>query len=235
MRWINSSSGFFRWISSALFLISYRPFHSPYSCISSSPGSAERACGASPWQRWPPCWCPAPLLGQWQRCCYWRLCCQSSSTTNLLEVVREEEKGVQHAFNIKMGKYSDRCEAEGILFSWRLWESLSSRRCYIYTRWDNDQERILKTIFFTVKSILEWGSWWTQLPLGWVQTGIFNFFSSSSGTSRRGESPQYCSTTFPYYSLLLSADTPCPSDYHFISCVPAEPRLVQGRGRRELS
>ena len=154
---------------------------------------------------------------------------------NLLEVVREEEKGVQHAFNIKMGKYSDRCEAEGILFSWRLWESLSSRRCYIYTRWDNDQERILKTIFFTVKSILEWGSWWTQLPLGWVQTGIFNFFSSSSGTSRRGESPQYCSTTFPYYSLLLSADTPCPSDYHFISCVPAEPRLVQGRGRRELS
>ena len=38
----------------------------------------------------------------------------------LLEVVREEEKGVQHAFNIKMGKYSDRCEAEGILFSWRL-------------------------------------------------------------------------------------------------------------------
>ena len=85
---------------------------------------------------------------------------------NLLEVVREEEKGVQHAFNIKMGKYSDRCEAEGILFSWRLWESLSSRRCYIYTRWENDQERILKTIFFTVKSILEWGSWWTQLPLG---------------------------------------------------------------------
>ena len=39
---------------------------------------------------------------------------------NLLEVVREEEKGVQHAFNIQMGKYSDRCEAEGILFSWRL-------------------------------------------------------------------------------------------------------------------
>ena len=137
------------------------------------------------------------------------------------QVVSEEEKEVQHAFNINI--------------SWRLWESLSSRRCYIYTRWDNDQERILKTIFFTVKSILEWGSWWTQLPLGWVQTGIFNFFSSSSGTSRRGESPQYCSTTFPYYSLLLSADTPCPSDYHFISCVPAEPRLVQGRGRRELS
>ena len=27
---------------------------------------------------------------------------------NLLEVVREEEKGVQHAFNIQMGKYSDR-------------------------------------------------------------------------------------------------------------------------------
>ena len=43
--------------------------------------SAERACRASPWQRWPPCWCPAPLLGQWQRCCSWRLCCQSSSTT----------------------------------------------------------------------------------------------------------------------------------------------------------
>ena len=45
-------------------IISYRPFHSPCSCISRSPGSAERACGASPWQRWPPCWCPALLLGQ---------------------------------------------------------------------------------------------------------------------------------------------------------------------------
>ena len=122
-----------------------------------------------------------------------------------------------------------------ILFSWRLWESLSSRRCYIYTRWDNDQERILKTIFFTVKSILEWGSWWTHLPLGWVQTGIFNFFSSSSGISRQGESPPYCFTTLPYFSLLLSADTPCPSDNRFISCMSAGPRLVQGRGRRELS
>ena len=61
------------------------------------------------------------------------------------------------------------------------------------------------------------------------------FFSSSSGTSRRGESPQYCFTKLPYYSLLLYADTSCPSDNHFISCVPAEPRLVQGRGRRELS
>ena len=39
---------------------------------------------------------------------------------NLMEVIREEEKGVQHAFNIKMGKYSDRCKAEDILFSWRL-------------------------------------------------------------------------------------------------------------------
>ena len=37
-----------------------------------------------------------------------------------LDVVREGEKGVQHAFNIKMGKYSDRCKAEDILFSWRL-------------------------------------------------------------------------------------------------------------------
>ena len=37
-----------------------------------------------------------------------------------LDVVREGEKGVQHAFNIKTGKYSERCEAEGILFSWRL-------------------------------------------------------------------------------------------------------------------
>jgi len=45
MRWSKSSWGFF-------------------SCISRSPGSAERACGASPWQRWPPCWCPALLLGQ---------------------------------------------------------------------------------------------------------------------------------------------------------------------------
>ena len=40
-----------------------------------------------------------------------------------------------------------------ILFSWRLWESLSSRRCYIYTRWDNDQEIKLKTIFFHSKII----------------------------------------------------------------------------------
>ena len=35
------------------------------------------------------------------------------------QVAREGDK-VQHAFNIKMGKYSDRCEAEDILFSWRL-------------------------------------------------------------------------------------------------------------------
>ena len=81
MRWSKSSWGFFRWISCSSYFISYQPFHSPCSCISRSPGSAERACGASPWQRWPPCWCPAPLLGQWQRCCSWRLCCQSSSTT----------------------------------------------------------------------------------------------------------------------------------------------------------
>ena len=36
-------------------------------------------------------------------------------------------------------------------------------------------------------------------------------------------------------TIFLSADTPCPSDYHFISCVPAEPRLIQGGGRRESS
>jgi len=64
MRWSKSSWGFFRWISCSSYFISYRPFHSPCSCISRSPGSAERACGASPWQRWPPCWCPALLLGQ---------------------------------------------------------------------------------------------------------------------------------------------------------------------------
>ena len=120
------------------------------------------------------------ILGQgdWER--WWYMNCEGRrkdaaldvSVVNPLQqqlagqVAREGEKGVQHAFNIQMGKYSDRCEAEGILFFWRLWESLRSRRCYIYTRWDNDQERILKTIFFTVKSILEWGSWWTQLPLG---------------------------------------------------------------------
>ena len=28
----------------------------------------------------------------------------------------EEENGVQHTFNIKVGKYSERCEAEGIVF-----------------------------------------------------------------------------------------------------------------------
>ena len=32
------------------------------------------------------------------------------------QVVSEEEKGVQHAFNIKMGKYSERYKAEGIIF-----------------------------------------------------------------------------------------------------------------------
>ena len=32
------------------------------------------------------------------------------------QVAREGEKGVQHAFNIKVGKYSERCEAEGIVF-----------------------------------------------------------------------------------------------------------------------
>ena len=36
----------------------------------------------------------------------------------------------------------------------------------IYIRWDNDQERMLKTIFFKFKSFLEWGSWWSLLPLG---------------------------------------------------------------------
>ena len=64
MRWSKSSWGFFRWVSCSLFFISYQPFHSPCSCISRSPGSAERACGASPWQRWPPCWYPALLLSQ---------------------------------------------------------------------------------------------------------------------------------------------------------------------------
>ena len=72
----------------------------------------------------------------------------------------------------------------------------------------------------------------------WSRAGEFN----GDGKARvegveevAQESPQYCFTTLPYYSLLLSADAPCPSDNHFISCVPAEPRLVQGRGRRELS
>ena len=32
------------------------------------------------------------------------------------QVAREGEKRVQHAYNIKMGKYIDRCEAEGIVF-----------------------------------------------------------------------------------------------------------------------
>ena len=32
------------------------------------------------------------------------------------KVARDGESGVQHSFNIKMGKYSDRCEAEGIEF-----------------------------------------------------------------------------------------------------------------------
>ena len=32
------------------------------------------------------------------------------------QVAREGEKGVQHAFNIKVGKYSERCLAEGIVF-----------------------------------------------------------------------------------------------------------------------
>ena len=235
MRWINSSSGFFRWISSALFLISYRPFHSPYSCISSSPGSAERACGASPWQRWLPCWCPAPLLGQWQRCCSWRLCCQSSSTTTCWKLSGKKKRESNMPSISKWGntvidaRRRESCSLGGYESPWApggaifIPGEIMTRREY----W--------KPFFFTVKSILEWGSWWTQLPLGWVQTGIFNFFSSSSGTSRRGESPQYCFTTLPYYSLLLSADTSCPSDNHFISCVPAEPRLVQGRGRRELS
>ena len=232
MRWINSSSGLFRWISSALFLIDH--FILLTAAFQAALGPRKEPAGLLPGSDDRPADVLLPFLAIGKDAAL------DVSVVNPLQqqlggqVAREGDK-VQHAFNIKMGKYSDRCEAEGILFSWRLWESLSSRRCYIYTRWDNDQERILKTIFFTVKSILEWGSWWTQLPLGWVQTGIFNFFSSSSGTSRRGEFPQYCSTTFPYYSLLLSADTPCPSDYHFISCVPAEPRLVQGRGRGELS
>ena len=32
------------------------------------------------------------------------------------KVARDGESGVQHSFNIKMGKYSNRCEAEGIEF-----------------------------------------------------------------------------------------------------------------------
>ena len=32
------------------------------------------------------------------------------------KVARDGDSGVQHSFNIKMGKYSDRCEAEGIEF-----------------------------------------------------------------------------------------------------------------------
>ena len=106
MRWSKSSWGFFRWVSCSLFFISYQPFHSPCSCISRSPGSAERACGASPWQRWPPCWCPALPLGQ-----------DAALQQQLAgQVASEEENGVQHAFNIKMGKYSERCEAEGTVF-----------------------------------------------------------------------------------------------------------------------
>jgi len=108
MRWSKSSWGFFRWVSCSLFFISYQPFHSPCSCISRSPGSAERACGASPWQRWPPCWCPALPLGQ-----------DAALQQQLAgQVASEEENGVQHTFNIKVGKYSEICEAEGIV--WRL-------------------------------------------------------------------------------------------------------------------
>ena len=106
MRWSKSSWGFFRWFSCSLSFISYRPFHSPCSCISRSPGSEERACGASPWQRWPPCWCPALPLGQ-----------DAALQQQLAgQVASEEENGVQHALNIKMGKYSERCEAEGTVF-----------------------------------------------------------------------------------------------------------------------
>ena len=159
MRWINSSSGLFRWISSALFLIDH--FILLTAAFLAALGPRKEPAGLLPGSDDRPADVLLPYLANGKDAALdsRRLCCQSSSTTNLLEVVREEEKGVQHAFNIKMGKYSDRCEAEGILFSWRLWESLSSRRCYIYTRWDNDQEIILETIFFTVKSILEWGSW----------------------------------------------------------------------------
>ena len=40
------------------------------------------------------------------------------------QVASEEENGVQHTFNIKVGKYSERSEAEGILsFLW-LWTDL---------------------------------------------------------------------------------------------------------------
>ena len=223
MRWINSSSGFFRWISSSLFLIDH--FILLTAAFQAALGTRKEPAGLLPGSDDRPADVLLPFLADGKDAAL------DVSVVNPLQQqlagsCQGRRKGSPTCLQYQIGEYSDRCEVEGILLS---------RRCYIYTRWDNDQERILKTNFFTVKSILEWGSWWTQLPLGWVQTGIFNFFSSSSGTSRRGEPPQYCSTTFPYYSLILSADTPCPSDYHFISCVPAEPRLVQGRGRRELS
>ena len=98
MRWSKSSWGFFRWVSCSLFFISYRPFHSPCSCISRSPGSAERACGASPWQRWPPCWCPALLLGQdaaWEiETVQWWNCCGNTWRCVAMCIVRDVYSGL---------------------------------------------------------------------------------------------------------------------------------------------
>ena len=113
MRWSKSSWGFFRWISCSSYFISYRPFHSPCSCISRSPGSAERACGASPWQRWPPCWCPAPLLGQWHRCCPWRLCCQSSSTTTCWTSRQGRSKWSPTCFQYQNGEIQWKMQGRG--------------------------------------------------------------------------------------------------------------------------
>ena len=61
---------------------------------------------------------------------------------------RPHQPGCEHSLTHSEPRSAPLAEMP-ILFSWRLWESLSSRRCYIYTRWDNDQERILKTIFFS--------------------------------------------------------------------------------------
>ena len=106
MRWINSSSGLFRGISSALFLIDH--FILLTAAFLAALGPRKEPAGLLPGSDDRPADVLLPAL------------LSILFNNNLLEVVREEEKGVQHAFNIKMGKYSDRCEAEGILFSWRL-------------------------------------------------------------------------------------------------------------------
>ena len=166
MRWSKSSWALLRWFSCSLSFISYRPFHSPCSCISRSPGSAERACGASPWQRWPPCWCPAPLLGQWQRCCSRRLCCQSSSTTTCWKLSGKKKRESNMPSISKWGntvidaRRRESCSLGGYESPWApggaifIPGEIMTRREY----W--------KPFFFTVKSFLEWASWWSQLPLG---------------------------------------------------------------------